>query len=261
MTTPTMRLLTWAETHGPDVHHTLCRALEVAQQAHRGELRRSGDPYITHPIEVALILAEQSATPETVVTAVLHDVPNTDLSIDLRGEFGDMVAKLVADVAALKGKPYDPGLRRSDHHALQVKIADRLHNMRTIRHLSLPSQRQKAEQTRELVAPLARSLGLVELALELDRLSHATITAVDAATSQSLPRRRQPADGRQNSALAGTLHVGTLVLPRHCRDRWRQDWDGELHAAQTLTERLRFVRNILIGLPAMAYNTRRTERR
>jgi GTP pyrophosphokinase len=256
-----MRLLTWAETHGPDVRHTLCRALEVAQQAHRGELRRSGDPYITHPIEVALSLAEQGAAPETVVTAVLHDVPDSDPSCDFRAHFGDVVAELVAAVVTLDRTPDGPTLRQADRRALQVKIADRLHNMRTIRYLAPARQRNRAEHTRELVAPLARSLGLVELALELDRLSHATITAVDAATSQSLPRRRQPADGRQNSALAGTLHVGTLVLPRHCRDRWRQDWDGELHAAQTLTERLRFVRNILIGLPAMAYNTRRTERR
>lgn len=260
MITPTMRLLTWAESRGPDVHHVVCAAIEVAQRAHRGELRRSGDPYITHPIAVALILAEQNVAPETVVTAVLHDVPDTSPSDDVRAQFGDVIADLVAGVVTLDRASDVPALHHADHRALQVKVADRLHNMRTIRHLPLATQRQKAEQARELVAPLALSLGLAELGLELDQLSSATINAVDAATAP-FSGRTHSAQGPRGSALAGTLHVGTLVLPRHCRDRWRQDWDGELHAAESLRGRLTFVRNVLAGLPAMAYNTRRTERR
>ena len=258
---PTMRLLDWAEACGPDVQDTISRALDVAQQAHRGQLRRSGDPYITHPVEVALILAEQGVAPETVVTAVLHDVPDTAPFYDFRAQFGDVIAELVAAVTVLDRQPYGPGLRHADPRALQVKIADRLHNMRTIRFLTPKAQRQKAEHTRELVAPLARSLGLVELAVELDRLSSATLRSVDAATCTHLADRVPTAWSLQVRALGHTLHLGTLVLPHHCRDRWRQDWDGELYAAATFPDRLAFVRNVLTGLPVMAYNTRRTERR
>ncbi|MDT0353123.1 HD domain-containing protein [Pseudonocardia charpentierae] len=188
MTSPTLRLLDWARAHGPEVLDAIGRALVVAQQAHRDEQRRSGDPYITHPVEVALILTEQGAAPETVVTAVLHDVPDakSPRSVpELRAQFGDVVAGLLLGYTGLDRHPHSPGLRQADRRALQVKVADRLHNMRTIRHLTLASQRQKAEQTRELVAPIARSLGMVELGLELDRLSYATLRSVDEATRRN----------------------------------------------------------------------------
>ena len=178
MTSPTLRLLDWARTHGPDVLDAIGRALVVAQQAHRDEQRRSGDPYITHPVEVALILAEQDAAPETVVTAVLHDVLDARSPrplAELRTQFGDVVADLLLDYARLDRHAHGNGLQQADGRALQVKVADRLHNMRTIRHLTLAPQRRNAEQTRELVAPIARSLGMVELGLELDRLSYATL--------------------------------------------------------------------------------------
>jgi hypothetical protein len=92
MTSPTLRLLDWARTHGPDVLDAIGRALVIAQQAHRDEQRRSGDPYITHPVEVALILADQDAAPETVVTAVLHDVLDARSPrplAELRTQFGE----------------------------------------------------------------------------------------------------------------------------------------------------------------------------
>jgi guanosine-3',5'-bis(diphosphate) 3'-pyrophosphohydrolase len=100
MATPTLRLLDWARTHGPDVLDAVGRALVVAQQAHRDEQRRSGDQYITHPVDVALIFAEQNAAAETVVTAVLHDVPTAkspQSPSELRPQFGDVVADLLLD--------------------------------------------------------------------------------------------------------------------------------------------------------------------
>ena len=264
MTSPTLRLLDWARTHGPDVLDAIGRALVVAQQAHRDEQRRSGDPYITHPIQVALILTEQDAAPETVVTAVLHDVLDARSPRplpELRTQFGDVVADLLLDYTRLDRHPHGPGLRQADRRALQVKVADRLHNMRTIRHLTLTSQRKKAEQTRELVAPIARSLGMIELGLELDRLSSATLRSIDAATHPQTRRRAHATYPLSTNALRRTLHIGAVALPQHCRDRWRQDWEGELHACTNIHECVTFARNVLLGLPAMALQTRRTDRR
>jgi hypothetical protein len=128
--------------------------------------------------------------------------------------------------------------------------------MRTIRHLTLASQRRKAEQTRELVAPTARSLGMVELGLELDRLSYATLRSVDEATRPQPRRRTRAKYPLSTSALCRTLHFGAVALPQHCRDRWRQDWEGELHACTTIHERIAFARHVLLGLPAMALQIR-----
>src|SRR3954465_189919 len=102
---------------------------------------------------------------------------------------------------------------------------------------------------------------MVELGLKLDKLSYATLRSVDAATHPQSRRPPPPTYPLSTNALRGTLHIGAVALPQHCRDRWRQDWEGELHACATIHDRITFARNVLLGLPAMAISTRRTDRR
>jgi hypothetical protein len=102
---------------------------------------------------------------------------------------------------------------------------------------------------------------MVELGLKLDKLSYATLRSVDAATHPQSRRRAHATYPLSTNALRGTLHIGAVALPQHCRDRWRQDWEGELHACATIHDRITFARNVLLGLPAMAIATRRTDRR
>jgi hypothetical protein len=133
------------------------RAYTVAARAHRGQLRKSGDPYITHPIVVATIVAEIDMRPETICAALLHDtVVDTSYSLaSLRQEFGEVVAHLV-----------DGTVRRivlamaRDPRVLVLKLADRLHNMRTMRFLPPKRQAHKARETLEVFAPLAHQLGM-----------------------------------------------------------------------------------------------------
>lgn len=262
MTTPTMRLLAWATTLSPTVGRDLTRALALAQHAHREQFRRSGDPYIEHPVAVALILADHGADPATVIAAVLHDLryaagaPSVDA---LRADIGSTVADLV-----LASTRFDhPGAKIADarvidHRVLQIRIADRLHTMRTIRYLPSSTQQQKSHSTREVMAPLARILGMAAIGDELDDLAIATLRAHDATvsapTTTSHTAARPPMGVR---SLHRALHTGAILLPAGCRHRWVQDWHGELYAACTLTERRRFATTVLLAMPTLAITTRR----
>ena len=128
---------------------TIERAYAVAERAHRGQMRKSGDPYITHPVAVATILAELGMTPPTLVAALLHDtVEDTTYSLsDLRAAFGEEIAMLVDGVTKLDKVVYGDAAQAEtvrkmvvamarDIRVLVIKLADRLHNMRTWRHVS-----------------------------------------------------------------------------------------------------------------------------
>nr|WP_307856752.1 RelA/SpoT family protein [Mycolicibacter acidiphilus] len=166
----------------------LQRAYEVAEQRHSTQVRHSGDPYITHPLAVATILAELGMDTTTLVAALLHDtVEDTGYTLPaLTAEFGDEVGHLVDGVTKLDkvvlGTAAEAETIRKmviamarDPRVLVIKVADRLHNMRTIRFLPPEKQARKARETLEVIAPLAHRLGMATVKWELEDLSFAIL--------------------------------------------------------------------------------------
>ncbi|KQY44100.1 bifunctional (p)ppGpp synthetase/guanosine-3',5'-bis(diphosphate) 3'-pyrophosphohydrolase [Cellulomonas sp. Root137] len=164
------------------------QAYVVAEKAHRGQLRKSGDPYITHPVAVATILAELGMTPSTLAAALLHDtVEDTEYSLDqLRREFGPEIAMLVDGVTKLDKVTYGDAAQAEtvrkmvvamsrDIRVLVIKLADRLHNARTWKFVAAASAEKKARETLEIYAPLAHRLGMNTIKWELEDLSFATL--------------------------------------------------------------------------------------
>jgi GTP pyrophosphokinase len=160
------------------------RAFIAAETAHRGQLRKSGDPYITHPVAVAEILVEFGLDPATIAAALLHDtVEDTNYSSDaLRAEFGDEVATLVEGVTKLDRLTYGPTAEAEtvrkmvvamakDIRVLVIKLADRLHNARTWQFVEPESSARKARETLDIYAPLAHRLGMNAVKWELEDLS------------------------------------------------------------------------------------------
>jgi GTP pyrophosphokinase len=166
----------------------LHRAHEVAHQLHDGQVRRSGEPYISHPVAVAQILAELGMDTTTLVAALLHDtVEDTTYTLDqLRRDFGDSVTHLVDGVTKLDsvffGETAEAETIRKmivaagrDVRVLLIKVADRLHNMRTLKYKSRASQVRTARATRDVLVPLADRLGIHVVKRELDDLVLATL--------------------------------------------------------------------------------------
>src|SRR5690625_4201009 len=164
------------------------QAYRVAEREHAGQSRKSGDPYITHPVAVATILAELGMTPPTLAAALLHDtVEDTSYSLDdLRKEFGEEIALLVDGVTKLDKVTYGEAAQAEtvrkmviamarDIRVLVIKLADRLHNARTWRYVSAQSAARKARETLEIYAPLAHRLGMNTIKWELEDLSFATL--------------------------------------------------------------------------------------
>jgi guanosine-3',5'-bis(diphosphate) 3'-pyrophosphohydrolase len=164
------------------------RAYESAAYWHRDQKRRSGDPYITHPLAVATILAELGMNTETICAALLHDtVEDTPYTLtELRGEFGEDVAALVDGVTKLDKVKYGESAEAEtvrkmvvamsrDIRVLVIKLADRLHNMRTLRYLPRDKQERKSRETLEIFAPLAHRLGINTVKWELEDLAFATL--------------------------------------------------------------------------------------
>jgi guanosine-3',5'-bis(diphosphate) 3'-pyrophosphohydrolase len=166
----------------------LQRAYDVAEELHRDQRRKSGDPYITHPLAVATILAELGMDTITLVAALLHDtVEDTGYSVEqLAEDFGDKVAQLVDGVTKLDkvklGTAAEAETIRKmviamarDPRVLVIKLADRLHNMRTMRFLPPEKQARKAKETLEVLAPLAHRLGMATVKWELEDLAFAIL--------------------------------------------------------------------------------------
>jgi guanosine-3',5'-bis(diphosphate) 3'-pyrophosphohydrolase len=162
----------------------IARAYEVAAHAHRHQKRKSGEPYITHPLAVAMILADLGMMPATLVAALLHDtVEDTEYSLELlRKDFGDEVAGLVDGVTKLDrvtfGKAAEAETVRKmvvamarDIRVLVIKLADRLHNARTWKYVSTETAERKARETLEIYAPLAHRLGMNAIKWELEDLA------------------------------------------------------------------------------------------
>ncbi|HEV7166664.1 MAG TPA: bifunctional (p)ppGpp synthetase/guanosine-3',5'-bis(diphosphate) 3'-pyrophosphohydrolase [Micrococcaceae bacterium] len=164
------------------------RAFVVAERSHQGQKRKSGDPYITHPVAVATILAELGMTGTTLAAALLHDtVEDTTYTLDeLRRDFGNEVAMLVDGVTKLDKVTFGEAAQSEtvrkmvvamakDIRVLVIKLADRLHNARTWRFVSAESSGRKARETLEIFAPLAHRLGMNTIKWELEDLSFAAL--------------------------------------------------------------------------------------
>lgn len=160
------------------------KAFSIAEQAHSSQLRKSGEPYISHPVAVAQILADLGIGATTIAAALLHDtVEDTPYSIEkLRSDFGEEVSMLVDGVTKLDKIKFGDSAQAEtvrkmvvamskDIRVLVIKLADRLHNARTWKYVSEQSAKRKAQETLEIYAPLAHRLGISTLKLELEDLS------------------------------------------------------------------------------------------
>jgi guanosine-3',5'-bis(diphosphate) 3'-pyrophosphohydrolase len=163
----------------------LRKAFTVANDAHKGQLRRSGEPYILHPLGVAGIIADLRLDMATVMTGLLHDVvEDTAISLEqIEKDFGPLVKDLVDGVTKLSQMKFrqthekqGENIRKmiiamgKDVRVVLVKIADRLHNMRTLKHLPFEKQRRIAEETLDIYSPLAGRLGIMSIKVELEDL-------------------------------------------------------------------------------------------
>jgi GTP diphosphokinase / guanosine-3',5'-bis(diphosphate) 3'-diphosphatase len=164
------------------------KAYKIAAEHHRGQMRASGDAYITHPLAVATILAELGMTEPTLCAALLHDtVEDTPYTlVQLRKDFGEEIAQLVDGVTKLDKVKYGDTAKSEtirkmviamsrDIRVLVIKLADRLHNMRTLHYLRADKQSRIAAETLEIFAPLAHRLGMNTIKWELEDLAFATL--------------------------------------------------------------------------------------
>ncbi|MFE7128200.1 RelA/SpoT family protein [Streptomyces sp. NPDC057617] len=223
--------------HHPDADLSVLRkAYVLAESSHRGQFRKSGEPYITHPLAVTLILAELGAETTTLTASLLHDtVEDTEVTLDqVRAEFGDEVCYLVDGVTKLEKVDYgaaaEPETFRkmlvatgNDVRVMSIKLADRLHNMRTLGVMRPEKQARIAKVTRDVLIPLAERLGVQALKTELEDLVFAILHPDEYAHTRALIAENATAgdalaaiseDVRRVLREAG-IAAEVLVRPRH----------------------------------------------
>ncbi len=202
------------------------KAYRLADEAHQGQARKSGEPYIIHPLYVAIILAELEMDKETIVAGLLHDViEDTEFTEEeIARDFGAEVALLVDGVTKLGQLSYDAdkvdkqaeNLRKmflamaKDIRVIIIKLADRLHNMRTLQHMRPAKQKEKARETMDIYAPIAQRLGISRIKTELDDLAlkYLEPEAYQDLTKQ-VAQRRSVREALINSLVD---EVGAIIL-------------------------------------------------
>ncbi|MDQ4032817.1 MAG: HD domain-containing protein [Actinomycetota bacterium] len=240
------------------------RAYTVAAYTHRGQTRKSGDPYISHPIAVAMIVTELGMASEVVCAALLHDTVDCDAThmctlAQLREEFGEKIAALVDGVSELDKLGHGHAEERLRHveatlklntnsapmsqspeaMVLILKLADRLHNMRTMCYVAPDTQQVKSRETLRVHAPLAGLLGMGSIQRELEYLASAIVySTFDYEHPRTVSER--------------ALGAAVVLLPSAMRARWLQEWAGELCVLPTRRARARFALQMLRGVPRLA---------
>nr|WP_239071667.1 HD domain-containing protein [Amycolatopsis sp. SID8362] len=204
-------------------------AYRFAAEVHRGQLRKSGDPYLTHPVAVAAILAGQRGSRDLVCAGLLHDAPGR-----IPERFGAPVAALLAGLQRLEDTQ---DLESAPDGVLHLKLADRLHNLRTIQHLDPAKRRVKSAETLATLVPLAVRLDLPDLGRELSALASGVLA-------------RPPR----------VLAVSALLLPKSARSRWLAEWAGEIATLPTRRRRAGFVAGLAVAMPGLAWTLRRRGR-
>lgn len=222
--------------HYPDEDSSdLERAFSIAKAAHTGQLRKSGEDYITHPVAVAHILAELGLPQATLIAALLHDtVEDTPYSLEqLRKDFGDEIASLVDGVTKLDKLTYGPTAEAEtvrkmivamsrDIRVLVIKLADRLHNARTWRYVSVESAQRKARETLEIYAPLAHRLGMNAIKWELEDLSFEVLEPKKFLEISRLVADRDPARVTLTNEVVDLVKGDLLVDGVNCTVTGRQ---------------------------------------
>ncbi|MER7184870.1 HD domain-containing protein, partial [Streptomyces hyaluromycini] len=224
--------------HYPDADlEPLRHAWVLAESSHRGQMRKSGEPYITHPLAVTLILAELGAETTTLTASLLHDtVEDTDVTLDqVREQFGEEVRYLVDGVTKLEKVDYgaaaEPETFRkmlvatgSDVRVMSIKLADRLHNMRTLGVMRPEKQARIAKVTRDVLIPLAERLGVQALKTELEDLVFAILHPEEYEHTRELIAENAARSGDPLAEIAdevrGVLREAdipaeVLIRPRH----------------------------------------------
>ncbi|MFJ1602305.1 HD domain-containing protein [Streptomyces sp. NPDC088253] len=240
-------LLNVARTHHPDADASLIRhAHDEAAAWHAGQTRHSGDPFITHCLAVAAI----GMPPAVICAALLHDIDDTPCPPGRVAErFGQEITGLISALRTAKLSAIPPSGRASDvarpasqptreEAMLAIRLADRLHNMRTSAVLAPARRYRVARETLEVIAPLARAAGLTDVSRELRDLSAVVL---------------QPA----STASAVTTRMLTLLLPTPQRARWREEWHAELATLPTRRTRTRFTLRVLFCTPRLSLTLRR----
>jgi len=201
-------LLAEFEEHRPEGDtEVIVEAARMALEAHEGQFRRSGEPYITHPVAVATIVAELGLDEQTVAAALLHDaVEDTGLTLEtIQGTFGDGVSSVVDGVTKLDRLQFNSKeaqqaatIRKmlvamaEDWRVLLIKLADRLHNMRTLAVMPEWKQRRTAQETFDVYAPLAHRLGVQQVRWQLEDLAFATLHPKRYAEIEQMVAARAP---------------------------------------------------------------------
>jgi guanosine-3',5'-bis(diphosphate) 3'-pyrophosphohydrolase len=217
-------LLASLKEHYDEVDESLLlRAFDVANQAHKGQLRKSGEEYITHPVAVSAILADLGLNLTTVVASLLHDtIEDTPYSIEeMRKDFGDEVANLVDGVTKLDKLTYGPTAESEtvrkmviamsrDIRVLVIKLADRLHNARTWAFVSSENATRKARETLDIYAPLAHRLGMNAIKWELEDLSFAVLEPKKHEEIARLVAERSPSRDSLTAEVISTVEADLL---------------------------------------------------
>ena len=221
-------------------HELLVRAYRFSDVAHAGQVRHSGEPYVSHCVEVARILADLQLDTTTVASGLLHDiVEDTDVTIeDVAREFGPEIAQIVDGLTKIANLPLSSREERQvenyrklllsiakDARVILIKLADRLHNMRTLDYLAPEKRRRIAQETRDLYAPLAHRFGMAKVRWELEDLAfkhlepdaYKTLAKLVAAKrterEQLIAQMREPLEKRLSDA--GIADVEVTGRPKH----------------------------------------------